>query len=431
MSFPPNIGSRAGRGVKAIKKLGGGGSSGLTVGTTAIASGTTTRVLYDNAGVLGERAEYITSVDSHFTVGAGALSFNVPAALSSAGEPLTISTTDNNAFNAVFSQLAPNLGSGNQVYATLGQANSTGNSAAFGYTWTGNNDNANVFLVTHYSKGVAARFFNTLGTALGNSGAGTTDQGAGTLNCAGLYVLGTNISATYAPIASPTFTGTVTIPTPYTIGAVSMTATGTQLNYLNAATGTTGTTSTNVVFSTSPTLITPALGTPSALVLTNATALPAAQVASGALVNGMTATTQAAADNSTKLATTAYVSAAKINTRSDYAAGTWTPTDTSGASLTFGVSSGVYVKIGELMFVSWSAAYPATASGAGAQIGPLPGTVIGNSLGTSNYPASSVSVALSASTNVGAFTQTNGTQLANSSLSTATWQGSCVFKVAD
>lgn len=33
---------------------GGSGSSGLTVGTTTIANGTTTRILYDNAGVLGE-----------------------------------------------------------------------------------------------------------------------------------------------------------------------------------------------------------------------------------------------------------------------------------------------------------------------------------------------------------------------------------------
>jgi len=63
-----------------------------------------------------------------------------------------------------------------------------------------------------------------------------------------------------ANIASPTFTGTVTIPTPFTLGAVSVTSTGTQLNYLSAATGTTGTTSTNVVFSTSPTLVTPVLG---------------------------------------------------------------------------------------------------------------------------------------------------------------------------
>lgn len=63
-----------------------------------------------------------------------------------------------------------------------------------------------------------------------------------------------------ANIASPTFTGTVTIPTPFTLGATSVTSTGTQLNYLNAATGTTGTTSTNLVYSTSPMLVTPALG---------------------------------------------------------------------------------------------------------------------------------------------------------------------------
>ena len=67
----------------------------------------------------------------------------------------------------------------------------------------------------------------------------------------------TGTGTTFAMSAGPTFTGTVTIPTPFTIGAVSMTATGTQLNYLNAATGTTGTTSTNVVFSTSPSITTP------------------------------------------------------------------------------------------------------------------------------------------------------------------------------
>ena len=35
-----------------------------------------------------------------------------------------------------------------------------------------------------------------------------------------------------APLASPTFTGTVTIPTPFTLGATSVTATGTEMNYL-------------------------------------------------------------------------------------------------------------------------------------------------------------------------------------------------------
>lgn len=50
-----------------------------------------------------------------------------------------------------------------------------------------------------------------------------------------------------------------------------------------------------------------ALGTPSSGTLTNATGLPAASVVSGALANGMTATTQAQASNDTKLATDAYV----------------------------------------------------------------------------------------------------------------------------
>jgi hypothetical protein len=46
------------------------------------------------------------------------------------------------------------------------------------------------------------------------------------------YVIGQG----YAKLASPTFTGTVTIPTPFTIGAVSMTATGTELNYVAGVT---------------------------------------------------------------------------------------------------------------------------------------------------------------------------------------------------
>jgi hypothetical protein len=39
-----------------------------------------------------------------------------------------------------------------------------------------------------------------------------------------------------APLASPTFTGTVTIPTPFTLGAVSVTATGTELNFVDGVT---------------------------------------------------------------------------------------------------------------------------------------------------------------------------------------------------
>jgi len=68
------------------------------------------------------------------------------------------------------------------------------------------------------------------------------------------------LAGTLTVAGATTLTGTTTIATPFTLGAVSVTTTGTQLNYLNAATGTTGTTSTNLVFSTSPTLVTPVLG---------------------------------------------------------------------------------------------------------------------------------------------------------------------------
>jgi len=82
-----------------------------------------------------------------------------------------------------------------------------------------------------------------------------------------------------APLASPTFTGTVVIPTPFTLGAVSVTTNGTRLNYLTSATGTTGDVTSNLVFSDSPAFLTPDLGTPSAIVLTNATGTAAGMVA--------------------------------------------------------------------------------------------------------------------------------------------------------
>lgn len=96
--------------------------------------------------------------------------------------------------------------------------------------------------------------------------------------------------------ASPTFTGTPILPTPFTIGAVSMTATGTQLNYLSSATGTTGTTSTNVVFSTSPSLVTPVLGaaTGTSLALGGAAIGGNALAVTGSIIGSSTITLQGA-----------------------------------------------------------------------------------------------------------------------------------------
>ena len=72
-----------------------------------------------------------------------------------------------------------------------------------------------------------------------------------------------------ATLASPTFTGTVVIPTPFTIGAVSMTATGTELNFLDGVTTPTG--SGALVLATTPTLVTPVLGVATATTINKVT----------------------------------------------------------------------------------------------------------------------------------------------------------------
>ncbi len=60
------------------------------------------------------------------------------------------------------------------------------------------------------------------------------------------------------------------------------------------------------------------------------------------------------------------------NTLDDYEEGTWTPDDTSGASLSFTVYNATYTKIGRLVEIQASIYYPSTASTADAQIGGLP-----------------------------------------------------------
>lgn len=56
----------------------------------------------------------------------------------------------------------------------------------------------------------------------------------------------------------------------------------------------------------------------------------------------------------------------------DYEEGTWTPTDSSGAGLTFGGVSATYTKIGRQVTCNLLLAYPVTASAAVAEIGGLP-----------------------------------------------------------
>ena len=55
-------------------------------------------------------------------------------------------------------------------------------------------------------------------------------------------------------------------------------------------------------------------------------------------------------------------------TQNDYETGTWTPTDQSGASLSFTTNYAYYTKIGNMVYCSCAVTYPSTASGAQALI---------------------------------------------------------------
>ena len=135
----------------------------------------------------------------------------------------------------------------------------------------------------------------TTGTGTLTIGAGKTFTSSNTLTLAGTDgstlnvgaggTLGSNAysSTAYAPIASPTFTGIVTIPTSFVVGATTVTTSGTELNYVAGVTsgiqaqlngkqstltnsaGLAGALSDETgtglaVFSTSPALITPNIG---------------------------------------------------------------------------------------------------------------------------------------------------------------------------
>jgi hypothetical protein len=80
-----------------------------------------------------------------------------------------------------------------------------------------------------------------VGEASVHIGTSTADEG----------VISYNSTTNVLSLAS---TGVVSIPSPFTLGATSVTTTGTQLNYLSAATGTSGTTSSNIMFSAAPTI---------------------------------------------------------------------------------------------------------------------------------------------------------------------------------
>jgi len=103
------------------------------------------------------------------------------------------------------------------------------------------------------------------------------------------------------------------------------------------------------VRATSPTLVTPALGTPASGVLTNCTGLPTVGLASQVFAAGIGVGGAAAGTGGIAFPASA-VAVADANTLDDYEEGTWTPAiANSGASV---ASSGIYTKIGNVVLFS-------------------------------------------------------------------------------
>ena len=77
------------------------------------------------------------------------------------------------------------------------------------------------------------------------------------------------------------------------------------------------------------------------------------------------------------------VAATDANTLDDYEEGTWTPTDGSGAGLSFTVTGAQYVKVGQMVTATAVFSYPVTASTAQCTINGLPfNTNLNNSTGS-------------------------------------------------
>ena len=281
-------------------------STGLTVGTTAIASGTSGRILYDNAGVLGE-----------LPVGTGvatALAVNV----GSAGAFITQS--GGTAGNAASATLAATVTVANEATDTtcfpLFVSSATGSLAALSnatltYNCTDQILGSTRFAIPRAASAIPSvkRFFLTSGNADSNPTVNIeSDDGAfgssyimfraGSANSG--YQTGYNIELDVTGARGVQCGGSLMLGTPGTVGGslkingltsdsatISVSATGGLLALPS------GTTATNM------TLTTPDLGTPSVLVGTNITGTAAGLTAgnvttipalSGAITNTGNAT---------------------------------------------------------------------------------------------------------------------------------------------
>jgi hypothetical protein len=279
---------------------------------------------------------------------------------------------------------------------------------------------------------------------------GTITTGA--INCTSLTssgaVSGTTITAS-TQFSGPG-TGITGSAAGLSVGGTSLNVTG-IVAVVNGGSGVTTSTGTgNNVLSTSPTLVTPILGTPQSVALTNATGLPLTTGVTGTLpvANGGTgvttstgtgnvvlsasptltgspiAPTQTAGDNSTKIATTAYVATAVTNATG--ALGTMSTQNANAVAITGGTINGVTGTNAGMTVGNATAAVTATnQSGGTVSATTIGGTTITassqfNGPGTGlTGTASSLNIGGNAATATSATSATNATTAATVSTTVA------------
>ena len=311
-----------------VKVLASTAGTNLTVGTTSVTSGTSGYILYNNAGTLGNLA----------TTGSGSVVLATSPTLVTPTLGTPVSVTLTNATGLPISTGVSGLGTGVATFlATPTSANLA--AALTDETGTGANVFAtsptlvtpilgtptSVTLTNATGLPLSTGVTGTLGISSGGTGQTTaasafnalspmTTTGDITYEASALTAarlpIGTTgqvltVSGGIPAWSTPASGGVTTIsfgstgltPSTATSGAVSVAGT---LAVANGGTGvTTSTGSGNNVLSTSPTLVTPVLGTPTSVTLTNATGLPLTTGVTGTLpvANGGTGSTTITANS--------------------------------------------------------------------------------------------------------------------------------------
>jgi len=113
----------------------------------------------------------------------------------------------------------------------------------------------------------------------------------------------------------------------------------------------------------------------------------------------------------------------------DYEEGTWTPTDVSGAGLSFTSVTGNYRKVGGIIFANFTLLFPATSDATIIQIGTLPYSSSFNngSGGTATYTDYNSFLMLSMSTTLFRVYGGTGASIQNATLSGKYLEGFLVY----